>query len=974
MTKIKDGKSLIGKALTLASLTLIALSLSTVKVSAIGSVPAGSRSALDPISTSDDGTMTRAKFNSRNGSNLPSWYGSDAIFLQLYKGITFYSPVPAPEDVEYSSKRSFAQSYENSNIDPGSVPNSWTLYTTSYKNYKIYSAPLNDTSLDNLTGGGTYNAVAPFAGSWGEYRYLGYTNFGSSINNPYFPSDYNSHYTAGNYGYDDEPWWMSMACPGNASVWDDTSSEWYGDKINAISLLLSQNPDMGYYGGWDPYGWANKLSLRTDPTKTSPIFVGTRGGHSFYRTLTVADNNGQNLRIVSTTVRDKQTGDLMGYYTMNPNDPNNYGIGKEAIKPLIPGDKYTVEVQIKNMSTIPTKSDPSLVDVGFGYGSVATSSVAGFTDNQFKDVLESDGTYGGLETKTFNWDLAFDENVGKALRVTAMIDQVHNDNAENLDRNDDTSNILFKVAVPPGNIGTTAIKLVGTDGREYTQAKPGADYKIRYYVGYSGADIKKAIYRTYSHGDHSHTVFDHWEFPKKSIPLNIEIDRNIPPVHGFADVYKETIPKTSEIHAGDTYVYTTKAFRTYEVPIIKTLAQASSVLSSIVQDDNSKQYGSHALYAEWHEAYDFSVSSVTVKPVSETPYQAGNQTYAVQYTITNKTPSWIPPYEKDVHTVIKLGSQTMYFTDHVAQGDNKNITHEIKVNVNPATDRTLTGTVSINYDKMVWEEDVLRQKNNQASATTSVDSPYNPWNGPPVQHTSNSWTQNYNIHSWTGYHKTYVDRSSQSFNIFTPGSSSNQSLSQNESYSITSIKFKSKLTTDTNQGANGWVELSTGTAGMIKAGYGYELQITVNYKTNAFTQPQPIVTGSYQENGTWVRPFNVTPNLPNELFVKTPDGKIISVDGYAGTNAGLDYTLTGDRTNSTWVYTVKSKDTLGVKSAPKLYIDPNTTDGTYNLQVFTPSINGVPTKTAGSKLCDSKTVKIKVQGSSTDDLKSHITQ
>ncbi|MFL0163978.1 hypothetical protein [Candidatus Clostridium helianthi] len=657
MTKIKDKKTLFGKALTLASLTLIALSVSTVKVHALGGMPTGGNSALDPVAVSQDGTMTRATFNSNNGSYLPNWYGGNQLFLQSYQGITMYSPLPNPGDAQYSDIRNLAQSYENANIDPGYIPESWTLADSSYGNYKLYASQLNDTSLDNLSGGKTYNSVAPYAGTWGEYRYLGYSSFGSAINNPYFPSDYNSHYTAGNYGYDDAPWNMGMACPGGESMWDNSdNTQMYQNKIDAITLLLSQNPDMGYYGGWDPYGWANKLSLRTDPTKTSAIFVGTRGGYSYYRTLATYNPDVRNLRVVSTVVRDKATNEIMGYDNMSETDPYNYQHSVNPIKPLVPGDEYTVEVTVKNMSTIPTTSNPSLIDGGYGYGSVATSSVYGFTDNQFQTTADKPETFAGGEEKTFTWNLAFDENVGKALRVTSLIDKVHNDNAENLDRNDDTSNILFKVQQPSTTVGTTYIKLVGTDGREYDRATPGADYKIRYYVGYSGADVKKAIYRTehytthdskgHSHS-HSRQVFDHWEFPVKSIPLNIEIDRNIPPVHGFSDVYKETIPKSSEIHAGDTYVYTTKDYHTYEVPVIRTLAQASSNLSSIVQDDNSKQYGSHALFAEWHELYDFSVGSVVVKPVSETPYQPGYQTYAVQYRIGIRE-IWVQGIRMDV--------------------------------------------------------------------------------------------------------------------------------------------------------------------------------------------------------------------------------------------------------------------------------------------------------------------------------------
>jgi len=992
----KDKKSRLSKALTVAFIVAIGLSASSVKVNAIGSVNiigSPENSKLDAFTTSDDGTITRATFNS-NGQTYADWYNnqgdSSMVFLRSYKRFTYYSPMPAPGDANLSNIRSFAQDYENANQDPGGVSETWTLYDPSYPNFKVYSANANDTSTDNLSsGGGTFNAVEPYSGTSGEYRYLGYSSFGSTVTNPYFPSDYNSHYNTIDYGYDESPWDMAIACPGGASVWDNPENpQMYNEKIEAIYLLEQQHPEMSQL--YDLTDWAKHLSLRTDPTKTSAVFVGSRGGHSYYRTL-VLEGDPRNLRVVSTVVRDKATNEIMGYDNMNADDPNNYTHSLNAIKPLVVGDDYTVEVTVKNMSNIPTTSNPSLIDGGYGYGAAATSSVYGFADNQFQTVAEQDSVYAGGAEKTFTWDLSFDESVGKALRVTSVIDKVHFENAENLDSQDDTSNILFKVQLPTptGNYGTTYVKLVDKNGTEQDRATPGEDYKIRYYVNYTGPDIKVAVYRTEtwtttSHSSdgsshtthHSRQVFDHWDYPVKSIPLNAEIDRNIPPVHGYADIYKETVPKSSSVHHGDTFVYTTKAYRTYEVPIIKTTAQASSTLSTIAQDDYSSQFGRHAIGAEWHEFYDFAVSNVVIKPVSETPYKPGYQTYAVQYKITNKTPNWVPPYEKDVHTAIKLGNgQVMYFTDHVAQEDNTNITHEVKVYVDPATDKTLTGTVTINYDKMVWEEDVLKQKNDQASATTSVDSPYNPWGGPPVQHTGNAWIQTYNVHTWTGYNKKYADRSSQAFNIFTPGSFSSQSLSQNESYSITSIKFRSKLTTDTNQGNNGWVELTNGTVGMIKAGYGYELQITVNYKTNAFNQPQPSVSGGYSENGTWVRPFNVTPNLPNQLFVKTPDGQILSVDGYLNTNAGLDYSLSGDRTNSTWVYTIKAKDTLNINDATsKLFIDQNTIDGTYNLQVFTPAINGVPTKTAGSKLCDSKTVKIKVQGSDTDDLKSHIIQ
>ncbi|HHT7109979.1 TPA: hypothetical protein ACTZ3L_000059 [Bacillus cereus] len=84
------------------------------------------------------------------------------------------------------------------------------------------------------------------------------------------------------------------------------------------------------------------------------------------------------------------------------------------------------------------------------------------------------------------------------------------------------------------------------------------------------------------------------------------------------------------------------------------------------------------------------------------------------------------------------------------------------------------------------------------------------------------------------------------------------------------------------------------------------------------------------------------------------------------------------------VYTITFKDTIGIKKIPKIYVDPNTKDGTYKIQVFTPSINGLPTKSnmvgneltsVGNMLCDNLTdLKLEVTGSATDDLKGHIVQ
>lgn len=989
MIKLKDKKSLLGKALALASLTLISLTLTSIKVNAVQGLPGQSNDARDKLTAqaiSPDGIVTRASFN-WNAPGHTSWYDgvggrSNQVFLSSYKDFTVYSIIPQPANYNYSNTRNNGQMYENANVDPGYIQAYGLVYGSP--NFKNWSTDLNDISLSSARqGAGVTNQTSPYKGVNGEWRYIGYSSYGDDIGNPYFPSDCPPDYyeQTGDYNYQPNPWNHPIGCPSGATKWDDQSTLQFESKLYALDLLLQQEPTMAAVKA-DRYWWAKRLSLRNDPRITSAVFKGSNG--PMYRTVVLKEppNLVHNLRVISQVVTEKKTGKIMGQYTLNE-DPKNYiPVRSNPTEPLEAGEEYTVTVKVKNMSKLATVSKSSLLDTGCGYGSAYNSGLLGFSDNQIQSTLESEGiyegTYKGNETKEFSWTLGVGEEFGKKLRVTAMIDNIHNINGDNLDGNDDTADLYFKVKGVGGNFGLQYIKLVGRDGKEYDRATPGEDYKIRYYVHYKGSDIKIPIYRTVC-GKHScWSVFDHWYYPIKYIPLDVEIDRNIPPVHRYADIYKEVIPKSDEVHNDWTYVYTTKDYRTYEVPIIRTTATLSSYLTDIEKAFDDSDSADNQLSAEWHELYDLSVSDLKITPITETPYQPGYQYFAVQYTINSKAPTWLPSYEKDVRTMIALGNGSpVSFVDHVARGGNTLITHEMKIWVDPAHESgtIVNGTVTMNYDRMVWEEDVLKQKNNQVENKVTIVPPYDPWNGPPLQNTKNVWTQNYNVHNWTGYHKTYVDLPSQSFNIFTPSGDNPKTMKQSENYNITSIKFKSKLTTDTNQGENGWVELINGTAGMIKAGYGYELKITVNYNTNAFNQPQPKVSGNYNENGTWVRPYNVTPNLPNQLFVETPDKQILSVDGYSDTNSGLQYTVKGDRTDMTWVYTVVSKDTLDVnKSMPKVFIDPNTKDGLYDLKVFTPAINGVPTKTAGGQLCDSKTVKIKVQGADTDDLKSHITQ
>lgn len=129
----------------------------------------------------------------------------------------------------------------------------------------------------------------------------------------------------------------------------------------------------------------------------------------------------------------------------------------------------------------------------------------------------------------------------------------------------------------------------------------------------------------------------------------------------------------------------------------------------------------------------------------------------------------------------------------------------------------------------------------------------------------------------------------------------------------------------------------------IKAGYGYELKLEVSYKTNAFsTQP-----GAFEVNGSGqsVRPENVMPNLSQDIYFKTPDGKILSVSGLDGMNATFQPKVLSFGPDHLDVeYTMKSVTTLDIPSPGRICIGEITPNGVYHSQTWTPQISGVPTK------------------------------
>ncbi|MFJ8531422.1 hypothetical protein [Bacillus sp. NPDC094106] len=990
------------------SLGLLALLANPIQVHAIDSIEDGVNTTLEPVW---DGVPQHLigrikppmmKFTDKDGYRK-AWYernDENILFRTNYNGVVFYSPVP-PKQLEYmTGMRSYFYNLENFNMNDrelGSGASRAERHDWDYPNFKVKSTVLNQTSRQYLRAPNYYNEYEEYRGVSGEWRHLGYTTYGSAVENPYFPPDYFTNDTPGSYPWDLEPYNLgSKWLPGGMSVWDNPYNErLFPKKIEAIERLLDQEPSMKILDP-NPYYWADRLSLISDPDEETAVFKGTRQGGRKYRTLTVKSDKPKNLRITDYTILDNG-GNVVA--TFSRRDGVDMGSSK-VFKKLVRGDSYKLVVRVKNDSNEVTTFNPTKVDIGYSLNSTALRKGI----NNWNTTLSEDTTLNPGQTITFTYDnLAISENAKKYIGLSASINKDHFLAGDNVNPNDDDAQLIVEVQ-GSGNMKAENIVLIDRDGREVAKPIPGEDYKIKYKFVYRGEDIREPVYRSIDVCDSrddkgsctrwgTKKVFDHWFYPEVNIDAFYAIDRKLP--KGEGDVINGHLSQQMQLRNGTRFEFITPEYTTYEIPIISTSIRTSldnnyDYANMDKEDDTAKK--------SWHSLYNYKVKNVELLPKTERPTEAGYQTFAVKFDVENQVPSEVKDFEKDIKIGITINGQKYLFDEHVRMGENKNIVKEVKVWVGPKTMSKVDAQVYVNIDKNAWEEDLPTQADNKEdtdkiitgtdkTAGAKIEKPFNPFEKACSlgKNTENKWNQYYNLHEWTGDLKRYsANGKSYEFYKYKGGKTESQNIKQQEEYKINNVLFKSKLTEDLKLGAkqDGWVDLAKGEVGKIKAGYGYELKVDVEYNTDAFkTEPKPWALNGA---GQWVRPTHVEPNIPNELYVKTPDGKILSVSGVHGTNAGLDVKREGDKNKVLMTYTIKPKDTLGIKKAPKIYVDPNTKDGVYNLQVFTPEINGLATKSkmeggvlksVGNMLCDNLTgLKLEVAGSSTDDLKGHIAQ
>lgn len=986
----------------------------------------------------DDSSKQTAHFKS---STYAYHYGkNNKLRLVGYNGISYYSPVNNKTNLAYSDLlENEKDGVSGSKMMPESkallVKNN--LDETLNINFKLGTVPMNDNSYKKLQKNkGMYNEKGWAKGKKGEWRYLGYSDKGNVVNNPFFPADFptinsNKYPWSGKperYAY--HPWDTNPLIEKTLFDYDASASfrkkeniiknvvfkkypvmeniarngikmrigqvicetlsvrskpstnstvidlldrnrqfEILGTSGDFYKVRISSNGDTeeGYLSKNSNYTkelpksktpeewWANRLSLQTDPYLVTPVFK-LSSDQNFYRTLVVPDYpQFANLSVTKMVVYDSKNNALAEFTRSKDGDiPNIMGHVFNNSK-LIKGEKYTVKYTVYNTTDKATTINPSILNYSNAYGNQAGSN--DHLENSHMPgadglgTVSQSGVINGKQEKTFSKTFTIPTSANGKFRFGGYISDIYAEKKENIEQIDDEGRVVMDMFT--GDLVADGCRLYDvTLGKFVDHAIPGHKFKIYYDMTFKGGEFSK---------DSGQKITIHANI-NKALPKyktdSTGMKTYTKTVYSLKDGQKISIE-------GDTFVA--------PVDKIDTTFQIDSGLHNLGLDANLQN---DSAKASWKGNYDMTVDTVQVLPPTEIIDQKGNYNFTIKYNLNNNAPSYANPYDRDVKVTYTVNNQKFEDTVHVERGTNKNITKQVNIPIDPNTTNRINATVHVNSDGYNYEDNY---NNNTGSGSNTLKRSSDPkqFACPAGVNTHNNWTQVYNVHSWNGTNdnfENWSEKKTESFKNYTSASTKTENRAENENYSIKSVKFRSKYTKDKKLGADGWVEIGTGETGKIKAGYGFELQVQVNYNTNALTYDRNLsswVSGMY---GQTVNSINGKPNLPSDLYVKTSDGKVISLSGIFGTNAGLNVTKSGNENNMTWTYTIKPKNTTGNKNDNKIYVGENVKDGVYPLEIYTPEVYGVQTKPNQSWLCDHKTVNVEVVGSDTGDINTHITQ
>lgn len=857
-----------------------------------------------------------------------------------------------------------------------------------YRTLKGGRVDPNDQSLSSYRAGeGTsfiysapYEGADDLVGQRLEFRFMGYTENGTIISNPYFPADNPTSSTNAEY-----PWDATANLGAYGFEWSEldndtaTKAEWI-NKYLLRDCVTGQVSDLAGVGDADY--WMNKFIVAGNPAVTSGVWIGSRDGGAGYRTVTTTSEPKPNLRVAWLQVENQdgtqigqqgEKGAFSRYYSSG----TSYMEANQKDMKLAPeldeegnevgvdrGGTYKAHIWVKNINPPDHKTEyfyPTGLKRFVTYGKTEPLQYApdhALANNEVdigpdklieKDRLAHSEHIGSGATIEFEYEFTVPEDaVGYYREEVALppgysyaIDGNPSAGHDDFANADNAAWLIYKIN--PNDLTITDIQFIDEDGMPTTEPDPTKRYKVQYFVKYIGADMKYPV-----------------DVKVKDIAVKNKAG-------SLLSAPGTELKKQVQMKKNDTVIYETDY-----MDITEPYIWATGTVSSEEQwnEDEGKAVNNNTMEKKIQGVdWNLQLKIKSIDPVkTKVPQSGKTQSYVINYEVNYITPTSITESSLDTDVALKMTS---------SEAGNKILTDEISLqkginNFSFVVDdiNLVSGNYDINFELMVNPshdkpayETVWPNDNIDSIKTTIIPDTGSPCEREETE-THHEWTQEFQLKTWTGhynnkgrcikkykYPKEYVD--------------------MYEDYKITKFDFTSKLESDT-KGEGTVVDLMSND-GRIKAGYGFTLDMEYIYKTNRkVDQPRE---WSSCESGQKIQRTKINSlTVPTKIFVELPDGQLVSNVEEKGATPLLECTASGSWDNRKIKCSVKKGNTFGVKETKKLYIDENTKDGTYPMTACLEEFSGVPGKTNASfpTMYDKKKTNIVVKGSYKDDVKLHI--
>lgn len=861
----------------------------------------------------------------------------------------------------------------------------WKLVNQSYsKNLKLGWTPPNDPSKNNYSGDNKGHMIVqsgPYKGKHYEWRYMGYTYDGTPVVNPYFPADspsnrknWDCNFIIKSWEYPHNLMQPSPYAPGR-DLDDATRKIWFEEYLfKQFPQYKTRAQKEGYTGKEWEY-WDARLMWQVDPVRGCGVLVGwhNTGGKPFYRTVYLTSNEKRNVRLIELAFYDEE-GKLIAKATRDENASYAEPVTNYKSTELKRGGTYTVKATLKNMSDYQTVTNPTILEYLIAYDAEVGKKDPWFEIDDIVNSIDTPTTIPAGGKAHFEWEYIVPEDVENKIQFVGNVPYEYYANYDNYDVDDDTLFLIFDIMKEDMEM-INQIDLLDQWGNEVDYVMPGQVYNARFYVGKFKGETPvgesgnpknpfSTINVTVKDGFSSNTfdsVAKDTLYPEQAVP--IETGKKIVPKGSYVEVCAIIDEKHNELGQNDILTNDGPVCKKWVSILDFSIKDFEAIPKSII-----RPYGQSA--GKEDMSFKFKVAlqaldgqSRNVKVVlyrgntklkEEMMWISPKEVYDVSWTVNN-----VPLFYGDVPFKVEVNPVPRQYV-------------EINPNLsNPYINNAMTTSVNVKRNEL-------------------------PWNECKTINTYNSWTQEYYVYEWEGHieeydcgywdcdygwyecewghehygciDEYYVERTCERCETDWEDESY-PVRSHYESFEITHVYFRSKVTKDTQ---GGWIDLldQPNKAGKIKAGYGFELKVVTKYETNRYSNaPQPWSTKC---SGKYVSPGYSIVNAPTTITLTMP------YEDESGTP--VYYNLVGTKSGSwddrTITYTLPSRKAIGMNDeVEKIYINEGARNGLYPIRIDTdPDFYGSYDKPYTRYLCDRVTVYINIIGGGTDDLNTHIVQ